>query len=77
MLNDYGYFSTRDVYPTYMKGLSTRESTKIESNDNNAPVDVIETNKVTKIDNVDNQGNIIKSLGILVIIVLVVSRFGK
>jgi hypothetical protein len=75
MFNQMGYFSYRDVYPMQL-GLSTREKTNLNSLDMEKPSEVKEVNVIDKV-NINNQGDIIKSLAVIILVVVLVSRLGK
>jgi hypothetical protein len=77
-LNHLGYFTIRDVYPTSNVGVSTREKTKINSNDIETPTEVTETKaEGIAIENSVNTKSMAKFFIGLVLVGYLVNRFGK
>lgn len=78
MFENYGYFTIRDVYPTFEVGVSTSEKTKINGSDNDQPTELTETKAAAiKVNDSVNTGNMIKFFAGLVLLAFLVNRFGK
>ena len=76
MLNEYGYFNVRDVYPMNLAGLSTREKTKLNSTEIDTTMEITETKEQINIESSDKT-NVIKFIAISILILFLVNRFGK
>jgi hypothetical protein len=78
MFEDYGYFTIRDVYPTVNVGVSTREKTKINSVDNDTPLETTETKaQAVKINDNINMVGVGKFFVGMILFAYLVNRFGK